>query len=94
MNILQLFVICFFSITLGYHFFLTFCTHEFIHTHTHGPHPRLLATLMTCFLLFDKLICDYIYHTAFCGRQFEYLIAAMEHKTNQERRPALKLKII
>ena len=61
----------FFSITLGYHFFLTFCTHEFIHTHTHGPHPRLLATLMTCFLLFDKLICDYIYRTAFCGRQFE-----------------------
>ena len=73
MNILQLFVISFF---LNY-FRLSFFSHSlyprFIYTHTHGPHvhPRLLATLMTCFLLFDKLICDYIYRTEFCGRQFE-----------------------
>ena len=32
---------------------------------------------MTCFLLFDKL-CDYTVQNFFC-RQFEQLIAAMEH---------------
>ena len=90
MNILQLFVICFFLNYFRLSFFSYFL-YPRVYPH---PHPRPTATLMTCFLLFDKLICDYIYHTAFSGRQFEYLMAAMEHKTNQERRPALKLKII